>query len=130
MTLVLPSTHEEAWRWSDLSALPALASTAPAGGVFDTSELWIGDGPRLLFIDGVLNPSLSNLGPIVIGPVEADSEHPLGRLAHESAYGGWTLALGPDHAAPATVEIVHVATGGANHLPARIALDEDAQASV
>ena len=130
MTLVLPSTREEAWRWADLSALPALAAAAPAGGVIDTSELWVGDGPRLLFADGVLDASLSDPGPLAIGPVDADSNHPLGRLAREAAYRGWTLSLGEDHAAPATVEIIHVATGGANHLPGRIALAEDAQASI
>ncbi|MET0270356.1 MAG: SufD family Fe-S cluster assembly protein, partial [Sphingomonas sp.] len=35
-----------------------------------------------------------------------------------------------DHATAGPVEIDHIATGGANHLPARIALAEDAQASV
>jgi Fe-S cluster assembly protein SufD len=128
VTLALPSTREEAWRWSDLSALPALAAGAPAGGVFDTSDLWIGsDGPRLLFIDGKFDPAMSEPGPIAVGPIDARSEHPLGRLAIGD---GWTLALGRDHAPSATIEIVHIATGGANHLPARIALAEDAQASI
>ena len=31
--LALPSRHEEAWRWSDLSALPALAERAPTGAL-------------------------------------------------------------------------------------------------
>jgi Fe-S cluster assembly protein SufD len=127
MSLALPSTREEAWRWSDLSALPALADAAPKGGVVDTSDLWIGNGPRLLFIDGKLDPAMSEPGPIIIGRVDAASDHPLGRLA---VGDGWTLALGRDHAAPATIEIVHIATGGANHLPTRIALDVDAQASI
>ena len=126
MTLTLPSTREEAWRWSDLGVLPVLAEGQPAGGVIDVSDLWIGSGPRLLFVDGKLDPAISAPGGIVFGPV-APSSHPLGRLASGE---GWTLALGRDHAAPATIEIVHVATGGANHLPARIALDEDAQASI
>ncbi|RYG80213.1 SufD family Fe-S cluster assembly protein, partial [bacterium] len=44
---------------------------------------------------------------------------------------GWTLALHKDGATPpGAVEIVHVATGGASHLPARIVLAEDAQASI
>jgi Fe-S cluster assembly protein SufD len=127
MSLVLPSTREEAWRWSDLSALPALADTLPEGGVIDTSAYWIGDGPRLLFIDGTLDLSQSRPGPLLLGPVDAHSDHPLGRIVTGE---GWTLALGVDHATPGTIEIVHVATGGASHLPARIALDEDAQASV
>ena len=40
------------------------------------------------------------------------------------------FSLGPDHAPAAAIEIVHVAIGGANHLPARIDLAENAQASV
>ncbi len=129
MNLALPSTREEAWRWSDLSALPALAASAPAGGAIDTSNLWIGspNSPRLLFIDGRFDPAMSEPGSLVIGPVDIASTHPLGRLATGE---GWTLALGRDHATPGPVEIVHIATGGANHLPARIALDEDAQASI
>lgn len=126
MTLALPSTHDEAWRWSDLAALPALAEAEPTGGVIDVSDLWIGSGPRLLFVDGKLDPVISAPSGIGFGPV-TPSSHALGRLATGD---GWTLALGRDHAAPATIEIVHVATGGANHLPARIALDEDAQASI
>jgi len=115
VTLALPSTHEEAWRWSDLSALPALADAQPEGGIIDTSDLWIGDGPRLLFIDGKLDTALSRPGPLALGPVDAASDHPLGRLATGN---GWTLTLGRDHAAPGLIEIV------------RITLGEDAQASI
>ncbi len=128
MTLALPSTREEAWRWSDLSALPALADAEPAGGVIDTSDLWLNlGGPRLLFIDGRLDAGLSDPGAITLGPVGAVSDHPLGRLANGD---GWTLMLGAAHATTGPIEIVHVATGGANHVPARIVLEADAQASV
>jgi len=128
MILALPSTREEAWRWSDLAALPALAAASPAGGVIDTSGLWLGcGGPRLLFIDGGLDAASSEPGPLRLGPVGAESAHPLARLTTGE---GWTLELGPEHAPPATIEIVHVSTGGANHLPARIVLAEDAQASI
>jgi Fe-S cluster assembly protein SufD len=129
MTLALPSTHEEAWRWSDLSTLPALTDAVPLGGVTDISDLWIGDAdaPRLLFVDGQLDAAISNLGPLTVGAVDAATDHPLGRLA---AGEGWTLALGFEHAPPATVEIVHVSTGGANHVRGLIALAEDAQASI
>ncbi|WP_156679733.1 SufB/SufD family protein [Sphingomonas profundi] len=128
MSLALPSPREEAWRWSDLSGLAALAEGSPAGGAIDPAHLWLNlGGPRLLFVDGRLDAARSAPGVIAIGPVDAASEHPLGRLA---AGNGWTLAIGRDHAAAGPVEIVHVATGGASHLPARIALAEDAQASI
>ena len=128
MSLTLPSTREEAWRWSDLAALPALADAAPSGEVDAPAVPWIGcGGPRLLFLDGKLDLVASEPGDLKIGPVDAATAHPLGQLATGT---GWTLELGAGRAAPATIEIVHVATGGANHLPARIMLGEDAQASI
>src|SRR3546814_13240384 len=60
-----------------------------------------------------------------LAEVEAGG-HPLAGLAGRN---GWTLTLGRDHAPAAPIEIVHVATGGANHLAARIDMDDDAQAS-
>ena len=127
-TLALPTTRDEAWRWSDLSALPALADAQPAGKAPDVSHLWIGDGPRLLFVDGQLDTAASRPEGIAVGPTETRSAHPLGALAASAR--GWTLSLGKDHAAPATIEIIYAGTGGANHVPARIALAEDAQASI
>ncbi|PTQ10787.1 SufBD protein [Sphingomonas oleivorans] len=127
MNLTLPSTREEAWRWSDLSGLPALAEAEPQGGVIDTSDLWIGDGPRLLFVDGRLDNALSEPGDLIVGSVAAQSGHPLGRLATGE---GWTLDLASNVAASGLIEIVHVATGGANHVPGYIRLGEGAQASI
>ena len=131
MSLSLPSTHEEAWRWSDLSGLDALAqasATGAAGALAESDAHWIGEGPRLLFVDGRFDESRSRPGPVSIGRVDAASTHPLAKLATGP---GWTLSLGRDAVAgrPA-IEIVHVATGGASHLPAHIVLAEDAHASI
>jgi Fe-S cluster assembly protein SufD len=130
MLLDLPSNRDESWRWSDLSALPAIAARAPVGVAPDTLP-WIDcglPGPRLLFVDGKLDSARSDPGPVVLGPVEADSgDHALARLAGRE---GWTLRLGRDQAPPGLVQIVHVTTGGANHLAAEIVLDIDAQASI
>jgi Fe-S cluster assembly protein SufD len=120
MTLTLPSTREEAWRWSDLSGLEALSVAPATGAAADLDSHWIGDGPRLLFVDGRLDAGRSRPGPVTVGAVDAESIHPLARLA---AGDGWTLALHKDGAAPAgAIEIVHVATGGASHVPARIVM--------
>lgn len=121
--LALPSRQDEAWRWSDLSALPALAD-APATGRVPQSLPWLdcGRGPRLLFIDGVLRQ-----GDIGIGPLKIETSHPLGRLAGKA---GWSLRLGRDQAPAGLVEIVHVSTGAADHLAGKIVLDTDAQASI
>ena len=128
--LTLPSNREEAWRWSDLSALPELAGKQPSGVAPDDFP-WIDcerEGPRLLFIDGHLDESRSRLGDIAIGSVAVPAhDHPLARLVGRS---GWKLGLGRDHAPPGLVQIIHVSTGAADHLAAEIALDVDAQASV
>jgi Fe-S cluster assembly protein SufD len=127
--LTLPSNRDEAWRWSDLSALPALAERTPTGRVPDTLP-WLDcerEGPRLLFVDGKLDESRSRCGQIEIGRVSVETAHPLGRLAGRS---GWSLKLGRDHAPAGLVQIVHVSTGAADHLAAEIALDDDAQASI
>jgi len=123
MLLDLPSNRTESWRWSDLSALPALAEARPTGRVPDALP-WLAcaKGLRLLFVDGTLRD-----GDVEIGPLAIDTGHPLGRLAGKS---GWSLRLGRDHAPPGLVQIVHVSTGAADHLAAEIVLDEDAQASI
>ena len=134
MTLLdLPSAKAEAWRWSDLSALPEIAARGPAPArECDLSDhSWLDcalEGPRLLFVDGRLDAERSRVGPVGIGPVDRHQEdHPLARLIGEQ---GWVLRLGREQAPPGLIQIVHVSTGGGDHLPARIALEDDAQASV
>lgn len=129
MSLSLPSQRDEAWRWSDLSGLEALAVAAATKAPSDADKHWVAKGPHLLFVDGKLDESYSHIGRIRIGPTDAGSSHPLGKLATGP---GWTLSLPKDGASPpgGPIEIVHVATGGASHLPAHIILAEDAQASI
>ena len=129
MTLALPTPREEAWRWSDLSDLEALAVAPATMQAPDGDFHWISKGPRLLFVDGKLDEGRSRIEGIEIGSTGIASGHPLGKLATGT---GWTLALHRDGASPpgGPIEIVHVATGGANHLPAHIILAEDAQASI
>jgi Fe-S cluster assembly protein SufD len=130
MTLTLPSTRSEAWRWSDLSRLPDIAARQPSGTVPDALP-WIdcaNEGPRLLFIDGQLAAEQSNLGTIEIGAIDVQpGEHALARLVGRE---GWVLKLGQHHAPQGLVQILHVSTGGADHLPAEVVLGEDAQASI
>ena len=103
--LELPSPREEAWRWSDLSALPEIAGRAPHGGIPEPLP-WIdceGDGARLLFVDGVLDEGRSRLGPVAVGDVSVEAaDHPLARHAGTR---GWRLRLGRDHAAAGPVQI-------------------------
>jgi Fe-S cluster assembly protein SufD len=129
MLLDLPSNRAEAWRWSDLSALPVLAEAARTGRVPEALP-WIDaehEATRLLFVDGRLDESRSRLGPVELGAVAAQTDHPLGRLAGKQ---GWTLRLGRDHAAGGLVQVIHVSTGAADHLAAEIVLADDAQASI
>src|SRR6476469_5244928 len=126
----LPSNREEAWRWSDLSALPDIATRTP-GGIAPETLPWIDcaiAGPRLLFVDGTLVGERSDLRGIEIGDVAVEaSDHALARLAGRR---GWKLKLGRDHAATGLVQVIHVSTGAADHLAAEISLDVDAQASL
>ena len=128
--LDLPSPKAEGWRWSDLSALPELADRQPSGAVPETLP-WLDcevEGPKLLFVDGSLVAERSGPAGIEIGAAGADAgDHALARLAGRD---GWTLKLGRSHMPPGLIQIVHVATGGADHLAARIELDVDSQASV
>ena len=82
-------------------------------------------GARLLFVNGELDDSVSTLGAVQIADIAA-STHDLGRHAQGR---GWSLRLDKDAAAD-PVQIVHVATGAANHLPAEIVLGDDAVAQV
>lgn len=121
--LDLPSTREEAWRWADLGALSAAAALAPVAAP-DADFLDL-PGAKLLFVDGVLDEARSTLDRVTLTDLEAGA-HPLGRRAHGR---GWRLALDARGAAD-PVQIVHVATGAENHVPAEIALGEDAVAQV
>jgi Fe-S cluster assembly protein SufD len=131
MSLVLPSNRDEAWRWSDLSALPEIAAREPGSLASPLPNLWLDceiDGPRLLFVDGKLVAEQSNLGTLEIGALQAEPvDHPLAKLAGRE---GWKLRLEPGHAPLGLVQIVHAATGAADHLAGEIILGEDAQASV
>ncbi|MEJ8631678.1 hypothetical protein P0F65_21745 [Sphingomonas sp. I4] len=73
----------------------------------------------------MLDESASSLGPVQLTQIDA-SDHPLGRQALGR---GWSLRLERDAVAD-PVQIVHVASGAANHLPAEIVLAEDAAAQV
>jgi len=129
--LDLPSNRAEAWRWSDLSALPDFAAREPGVLASPSRNLWLDcatGGARLLFVDGRLDAAQSDLGSVEIGAVEAEpGDHGLAKLVGRE---GWRLRLGTGHAPQGLVQIVHVSTGAADHLPASIELDEDAQASV
>lgn len=128
MLLDLPSNRAEGWRWSDLSSLPDLAARAPSGTAPETLPWLDCDGPRLLFLDGRFEAPHSRVGPLETGSVEAEAgDHALARLVGRD---GWRLRLGRDQASPGLIQVVHVSTGGADHLPAAIALDADGQASV
>src|SRR3546814_341712 len=91
--LELPSRREEAWRWSRLDALPELAH-ARHGEAGNAAQHFIGlGGPRLVFVDGVLDEDASELGRVSIGALDLATDHPLGRQATGA---GWALTLDRD----------------------------------
>jgi Fe-S cluster assembly protein SufD len=134
MLLELPSNRSEHWRWSDLSALPALAEAAPSGQVPDELP-WIDceiAGPRLLFVDGVFVPGRSDPREVNAAAARYNKpgNQPLAALAGEKAEAGYVITLGADGATSGLVQIVHVSTGGASHVSNRIVLEANAQASI
>jgi Fe-S cluster assembly protein SufD len=128
MTLTLPTTRDEAWRWSDLSSLPALAEARPSARPRAVDDLWVDmPGARLLFVDGAYDGDRSAPGPVQVGPADARAQrHALGRLAGAA---GWALTLG-EGAVADPIQIVHVSSGGANHAAAAVTLGEGAAATI
>ncbi|MBR0552603.1 SufB/SufD family protein [Stakelama marina] len=126
-TLDLPTKRQEEWRWSDMAALEA-AAQSPAGEAPDADGWFIDglDGPRLVFVDGEYQAGRSDAGPVTLEQLSADTDHPLGRRA---AGAGWVLRVG-EGGAKTCIQIVHLGSGGANHVPARIELAADATASI
>lgn len=125
--LDLPSPRQEEWRWSDMPALRAAAESEHGATGIDPKTLFLDvSGPRLLFVDGAFEPAHSLPGRVRVGPIVSDTAHPLGGLAQGE---GWLLTLGAEQAEE-TVQIVHLGTGGENHVPARIVMGEDAVASL
>lgn len=123
--LELPSPRAEAWRWADLSALQAARTTQRTEATPAIDALWIeGEGPRLVFVNGVFDAARSDAGPVKVEPITIESAHPFA-----SPGTGWRLTVDAGRAIT-NVQIVHVATGGENHLPAAIELGRDAVASV
>ncbi len=121
----LPSTREEAWRWGDPAAIAAAAGL-PRGVALDAGE-WFLDlpGARAVFVDGVLDEGRSDLRHVTIIPIDGGS-HALGR---RTTGLGWSLRVDADATAE-LIQIVHIATGGDNQLPAEIVLVAGASASV
>ena len=125
--LELPSPRQEEWRWADMQALRAAAETSSHATGIDPAGLFLDiDGPRLLFVDGRFEPAHSRPGPVQITRQTATTDHPLGSLAEGE---GWSLHLGPEHAAT-SIQVVHLGSGGESHVPARLMLADDAVASV
>jgi Fe-S cluster assembly protein SufD len=125
--LALPSPRQEEWRWSDMAALRRAAESAPHATGIDPKSLFLDiEGPRLLFVDGVFEPAHSMPGRVKVLPIALETAHPLGAMAGGE---GWALTLDAE-AAAIDVQIVHLGSGGESHVPARIALAEDAVASV
>ena len=121
--LDLPSTRAEAWRWADLGGIAAAAALAPVARA-DAAFLDLA-GARLLFVDGVLDEGHSVLGRVTLANLSGGDHH----LGKRAAGQGWSLRLDRDAVAD-PVQVVHVATGGENHLPAEIVLADDAAAQV
>ncbi len=125
--LDLPSPKLEEWRWADMPALQTAAEARPHASGIDPKSLFLDiEGPRLCFIDGLFEPAHSLPGKVRVEQVAVTTVHPLGELAEGE---GWAVTLGREEALTG-IQIVHLGSGGENHVPARIVMEEDAVASV
>jgi len=127
-TLTLPSTREERWRWSDPQTIATAAATVrhlPSTQPQTSATFLDLPGDRILLVDGVLDEARSTLVRATFANIRG-SDHPLGSHATGP---GWRIDLARQAVAD-PVQIIHIATGAENHVPAEITLDEDAVATV
>ena len=79
--LTLPSSRDEAWRWSDLDTLRTAAATVSQPTMIDPASLFLDlPGPRLTFIDGAFEPAQSQAGPVDVTRLEMSGDHALGQF--------------------------------------------------
>ena len=127
MSLIeLPSTREEAWRWADTAGIASAAALPRDAALTDHAGWWLDlPGARIVVRDGVVDTAASDLHRVELRAVTA-GDHALGARATGP---GWALHLAEDAAAQ-PVQIVHMSSGGSNHLPSEIVLADDAAAQV
>lgn len=124
--LELPSTRDESWRYADVAGIAAAAALSVGTVDVDPQSLFLDlPGARVIVRDGVVDQAASDLHRVHLTHVDA-ADHALGRRTSGS---GWSLRLAEDAAAH-PVQIVHVASGGTNHLASEIVLADDAAATV
>jgi Fe-S cluster assembly protein SufD len=124
--LELPSTREEAYRYADPAGIAAAAALPRTSASIDPAAYFLDlPGGRIVIRDGVVDEAASILGRVVLTHIDAP-DHALGRRASGL---GWALLLDTDAAAD-PVQVVHLATGGSNHLPSAITLADDAVGQV
>ena len=143
MTLALPTKRDEDWRWTDLSAIDAALAARPAANDVsaDHKAFLIENitGSVIVFCDGRFASPLSRIdddcvclrnGHVSPQLLSTSPPHPLQAAAADQAAEGIVIRIGAGHATAGTLQVIHIATGGAAHLAHRYELAEDAQASV
>jgi Fe-S cluster assembly protein SufD len=154
--LGLPTTHQEAWRWTNVQPLGRIPFQAPApsGAPIDLSALELRDGVRLVFVDGRWSPAHSALAGLpggvrlrsleealraepgavepLLGRLAKAEEHPFTALNAAHLSDGALLEIDAGVQAPA-VELVFVsraATPASTHPRVLIRLGAGARAQV
>lgn len=124
--LTLPSVREEAWRWSDLSAIESARKLNRFATRIDRPTMFVQiDGPKLVFIDGYYDPDWSEPESFPLVQIDMTSDHPLGRFAGGQ---GYELRFPAD--SMTTLQILHVSSGGDDQLPLHFVAGRDAAVSI
>ena len=148
----LPSTRQEAWRWTNVQPISRIPFQAPAPvhGSVDLSGLELGT-MRLVFIDGRLSPHLSVLPETsgvrlrsllgadpatveaLLGQTAKVDEHPFTALNAAHLGDGAVLEIDADIQAPSPIELVFISRGltpGSTHPRVLVRLGAGARAQV
>ena len=162
--LGFPTRRSENWRYLDLQPLqqrPLLPATPEAGKHDASARAQLagldlpGSGPRLVILDGMFAPELSNLGDLPTGiwfgatyralaeredlfreaaeEAPGDMAHPFAALNAAFFADGFILDVAPGVALQEPIEIVHLATGvpeASLHTRSLVSLGEGARATI
>jgi len=131
----LPTIRDEDWRFSPIKAITAQPWAAPKVAATSQDAPDLG-GPRLVFLSGKLDESLSRLTALPAGltldrdlPARrlSESDRPFGALNESLARDGFVLRVARDARIGQPVQIVYAGSDGASFARVSLELEQGAE---